>query len=836
MSRGQLNTKGKSMNGASRLALLKEFEVLADVMKKDTRADEGENRVISALEILSHRYGPMFIICGYQYNNYLNKLREEMFSKGEASRPVRAFGQTMRAEHDCLIFHKNYGAIIVCIKAIGDNFSDWNASEEDRISSTNKILGKAIKQLEREEAMIHHVTSDLMKLKCHKLIALPNMTRDDVMKALAKDQKLLKSINDLTNNLGADLFLCQDELSDKKVSIWDLPEEKTRRLARWWELVSGTLMSEADFIEAKVYRQIIGRYCGLLSTVEVWSPSNPRVEVRSISEAVDLCGKRFAKVVLLPHQVEVLCSNHKRLFLYGPPGSGKTLLLILKAREWLISGKTVILLNVRPGSIHGFPYAYGVFDRLKKMVAPFRVPITNLRMVNIDTLKFQSDALASVLPTWCVIMDEVTPAAHQVIEHLSCLQVQHIWCAGVFTDDRPITAHRFFACKMDKILRCPPIVQTVMKHTEEDVRLSKPYEQLYQSNSLHFSMEKQSLGSNRFSETDKENAKEKSILSVPQAKSCLTEREGNIKTICEEPDKCGKSGPDVVSSKSAVKFEEEELKYDPDLLNERLMSRYGRKSLSLQEKNLKEDELKMPQNLSWYSTSSVDLGLATDGPRPHIIDHQSHTQPGLPLDCPKCAEELAKFLLSMVKQDAFSSEKEPRSQPSKNKYAFKNTGGASSKGGRVGRETTIFSNASTIHMKTPSIMSFGSKLFDNKALTWSDVLIVANDVDQECPLVSGLRNRGIPVEVVRGSQAHKIETSRTPTLFVTTYKEVNGLERSLIIFVPSEVPDELHKKKETPDLLDLQLGHCIKRFTDKDRTALWYVASRSLSSLVLMLP
>lgn len=73
----------------------------------------GENRVISALEMLGNQsiFGgqqedPMFIICGYQYNNYLNKLREDMFSKDDATRPARAFGQTMRAEHDCLIFHK----------------------------------------------------------------------------------------------------------------------------------------------------------------------------------------------------------------------------------------------------------------------------------------------------------------------------------------------------------------------------------------------------------------------------------------------------------------------------------------------------------------------------------------------------------------------------------------------------------------------------------------------------------------------------------------------------------------------------------------------------------
>ena len=51
-------------------------DILAPVMVKDVRADEGEKRVVSGFELLGHRSEvPMFIICAYQYNNYLNKLR-----------------------------------------------------------------------------------------------------------------------------------------------------------------------------------------------------------------------------------------------------------------------------------------------------------------------------------------------------------------------------------------------------------------------------------------------------------------------------------------------------------------------------------------------------------------------------------------------------------------------------------------------------------------------------------------------------------------------------------------------------------------------------------------
>ena len=50
------------------------YEVLEMPMSKDTRGDEGENRVVSAIEILGLKHDvvrPVFIICDFQYNNCL---------------------------------------------------------------------------------------------------------------------------------------------------------------------------------------------------------------------------------------------------------------------------------------------------------------------------------------------------------------------------------------------------------------------------------------------------------------------------------------------------------------------------------------------------------------------------------------------------------------------------------------------------------------------------------------------------------------------------------------------------------------------------------------------
>ncbi|GFO15953.1 hypothetical protein PoB_004245800 [Plakobranchus ocellatus] len=778
-------------------AVLKDTHVMSDVMPKDARADEGENRVISAMEILGQKFGPMFIICSFQYNNYLNKLREEMFSKGEAARPTRAFGQIMRAEHDCLIFHKDYGVLIICIKAIGDNFSDWNATQDQIVSSTAKILHKALKQLEREEAMIRHVTSDLHtsnKLTCHHLIALPNMKREQVDAALDSDFDLSEKIHVITKGRGTKSFLCLDELPAKNTRVWDPSEESVwKRLVDWWKGLQESLFSTENAIDIKVYRQIIGRYCGLLSTMEVWTPNNPRMEVRSMSEAVKLCARRFSQVVLLPTQLQVLMSEYKRMYLFGPPGSGKTMLLILKAREWLIRGHTVILINSRWESTNGYPYAYGILDRLKNMMLKDGVPRNQLVMMNIDTSRFHPSMLAGVLPSCCIIMDEVSPSTLNIIEHLCCLQVENIWCAGLFLDDRPHTAQRFRAFKMEKVLRCPPIVQSLLKHIEPDAKFGAPYKDVY----LEPSQQSTFQSVKRTSQNVLSDSKVNPSKSIEVNSSCDPEIVSS--EVVDSESKKENFSTARKGFKAAEGKEKEKLKYDAHSVNQRLQK------LSLKALPSPRTHFKKVQVPTTYLTShSFVSGLPTDGPRPHIIDHQKHNRTGPPLKCIDCGRELADFLLSMVKTET---------QP--NAYVSTNT-------------------TSTTDQKRPR--------FDSRALYWSDILIATCGVPKHPVLLDTLLKCGIPLEIaVSSTLTRTIETSRDKEkLFVTTFDEVVGLERALIVFIPSSA-EEGHlsgdeENDELKELKDLSLRLWIQRYCEEDRRALWFIASRSLSDLVLLLP
>ena len=68
-----------------------------------------------------------------------------------------------------------------------------------------------------------------------------------------------------------------------------------------------------------------------------------------MGQAVHETGKRFSTLILLPQQRDVLASEERLVYLVGPPGSGKTLLLILKGVQWVREGRYVCVLTAKAG-------------------------------------------------------------------------------------------------------------------------------------------------------------------------------------------------------------------------------------------------------------------------------------------------------------------------------------------------------------------------------------------------------------------------------------------------------------------------------------------------------
>ena len=98
------------------------------------------------------------------------------------------------------------------------------------------------------------------------------------------------------------------------------------------------------------------RFAGPASTVRVFCVTEPSdsldVELRTEGQAVSETGKRFThQLVLHPTQVDILHQDEPRVFLFGPPGTGKSILLVLKALKWLQENRQVIILSAHSASL-----------------------------------------------------------------------------------------------------------------------------------------------------------------------------------------------------------------------------------------------------------------------------------------------------------------------------------------------------------------------------------------------------------------------------------------------------------------------------------------------------
>ncbi|KAL8577984.1 hypothetical protein ACOMHN_048760 [Nucella lapillus] len=70
------------------------------------------------------------------------------------------------------------------------------------------------------------------------------------------------------------------------------------------------------------------------------------VKLRTLREGVSHLGDEFTRLVLTPQQVDILNDNDPFVFLMGPPGVGKTIVLIQKALDWLEEGCQVHVVSI----------------------------------------------------------------------------------------------------------------------------------------------------------------------------------------------------------------------------------------------------------------------------------------------------------------------------------------------------------------------------------------------------------------------------------------------------------------------------------------------------------
>nr|KAG5699901.1 hypothetical protein BaRGS_018200 [Batillaria attramentaria] len=403
----------------------------------------------------------MAVLACPKFENYLDKIKNEM------KRPPRPpdVGYE-RGEHDVLLVHPGCGVLVVSVKSVGGNFQDIGFPEEQRAKSVLEVLKRAIAQLQKEAKVVEHVLSDLSP-PVTPVLALPNVAMETLTAALQGDTSFQKDFEAFFGTGEASLCLCSDDLPPVRRTLcqrvkpegaevsetsldaagaagsspvqpsteWDV-----QKLHQWFCQKFPGSVAGKEVLTQDTYEDIVGRYCGLLSTVEIpHRKCEGRIEVRVMPEAVREVSARFQALLLLPHQVALLLSAHPCVYMHGVMGSGKSVMLTLKSRHWLASGSDVIIVNVSydaPGSPIGYALLEAINGVFEDDAEHKKAKIVNLRLSEFSKERFVADILSACQPADVknvnFILDEVYDAYGQIVDVIrEHFPHAHIWAAAV---------------------------------------------------------------------------------------------------------------------------------------------------------------------------------------------------------------------------------------------------------------------------------------------------------------------------------------------------------------------------------------------------------------------
>ncbi|XP_025090339.1 uncharacterized protein LOC112561811 isoform X2 [Pomacea canaliculata] len=454
---------------------------LSVVEDSDVRDDAAMQRVLFCLQKMFERNGEVLV--GLSHLEFRHYLSEPAYAAAVAPLPLPSSLPRFwrRGDFDVLLIHRHHGFVVCEVKAFGDNVEKLQMSRQDIDSNISKKMSEAVTQLKKAEAMLSHLVSDIAPgLRITKTIAFPNLSAHQLQQAISQDTRMTQ---DLCRCLGASnvadipgLCLCSDQLSDPKTPC-DVSGHVLRQLGHWWQRrVAGA--GPDSHMTCHLYKTLVARFCGPATTVTVPCTSVPHLHVKTLGQAVWLTGECYtARITLFPEQVHLLNTAFARVFLAGPPGTGKTVVLQLKGREWLWRGHQVYIVSTWWGSRAACSLLYHLLQQSVDTQSPAQPTRSLVRLRQYDfNLEKEVDKAVNDLSEAArsgvvyVIADEACDRPNFQIfccQLLARVPGVHLWAASCYHVQVP--AH-WRVESLTRPLRSPP---AVVREVEQDEFITK---------------------------------------------------------------------------------------------------------------------------------------------------------------------------------------------------------------------------------------------------------------------------------------------------------------------------------------------------------------------------
>ncbi|XP_070179083.1 uncharacterized protein [Littorina saxatilis] len=443
--------------------------------ESDARDDAANNRVLRCLHQVS-RGQAMFVISQLQFNEYLKHL-----SCTQTPIPPKPKDSILKQQRkhegdfDILIVHRKYGLLACELKAFGDSVSTANMSVVDQQITIADKVKKAVTQMKKARDVLQHLVShDQNKPRIRTTLMVPNITRAQLRTALGAKLKLQQDLRDclLVSQTTDPTTLCltQDDVSNP---------------AQWWRECAERDGPDPSMTD-DTYVDLVSRFGGPATTVTVPCSAVPGLakahccDLRLPGEGVAETAKRFAPadIILHPTQLDVLQNELSPLvFVCGPPGTGKSLVLILKAIDWIQNKKEPVhVVSTREGNMAA---SHMIAHQLREMAEQADKHLIRLHMYDLpmELNKALRELSQSVPGEVFVIVDEACDDYTDNSEtHFAefCTKLSqrvgpglHLWAASMYHNFKPESLTEVV---LRTGLRTPP---SVTRHVAQHRALGK---------------------------------------------------------------------------------------------------------------------------------------------------------------------------------------------------------------------------------------------------------------------------------------------------------------------------------------------------------------------------